>query len=130
MKLIHRFATLATLAALSVAAAPLAADDSVVVLPLEAQTCDLPPAPSRIPPDADYDGLVKGKQNIADFQTAMVQYRGCLDAASDLDTLTDGNRQALIQAHNYSVEMEERMAEQFNVAVRNYKARQAESKQD
>jgi len=54
-----------------------------------------------------------------------VLYRGCLDNTKDLDTLTDGNRTALNQAHNYSVEMEERIAEQFNVAVRNYKAQKA-----
>ena len=43
--------------------------------------------------------------------------------------LTDGNMLALQNAHNYSVEMEERMAEQFNVAVRAYKARQAANKE-
>ena len=56
---------------------------------------------------------------------AMVEYRECLDAARGVTVLTEGNEIALNQAHNYSVEMEERIAEQFNVAVRAYKARQA-----
>jgi hypothetical protein len=102
-----------------------AQEESAVVLPLEAQTCDLPTAPPRIPEDADYDALVEAKQLVQDFQAAMVLYRGCLDNTKGLDTLTDGNRTALTQAHNYSVEMEERIAEQFNVAVRNYKAQKA-----
>lgn len=104
-------------------------DGSTIVLPLEAQTCDLPSAPPRIPADADYDALVKAKKNVSDFQAAMVMYRGCLDNAKAAATLTDGNQLALVEAHNYSVEMEERIAEQFNMAVRNFKARQAESKE-
>jgi len=96
-----------------------------VILPLEAQTCDLPSAPARIPPDADYDMLVKAKGQVSAFQQAMVEYRQCLDSARSAPGLTEGNEIALNQAHNYSVEMEERIAEQFNVAVRAYKARQA-----
>ncbi len=97
----------------------------MVILPLEAQTCNLPVAPARVPADADYEGLVKAKGNFSDFQAGMSKYRECLDAAKKSTSLTDGNQQALHNAHNYSVEMEERMAEQFNVAVRAYKARQA-----
>ena len=114
-----------TTALLAMSAWAPAQEDSVVVLPLEAQTCDLPTAAPRIPEDADYDTLVKAKQMVQDFQAAMVLYRGCLDNTKALDTLTDGNHMALTEAHNYSVEMEERIAEQFNVAVRNYKARNA-----
>jgi hypothetical protein len=105
-----------------------AQQEPVVVLPLEAQTCDLPTAPPRIAVDADKEALLKAKKNVNDFQAAMVLYRGCLDKAKGLDTLTDGNRLALVEAHNYSVEMEERIAEQFNVAVRNYKQRMAAAK--
>ena len=101
-------------------------DDSALILPLEAQTCNLPVAPARIPADTDYDGLVQAKGNVTDFQSGMGKYRECLDAAGEITSLTDGNRQALQNAHNYSVEMEERIAEQFNVAVRAYKARQAQ----
>lgn len=101
-------------------------DTEAVVLPLEAQMCNLPVAPARIPEDADYEGLKTAKSNVTAFQEKMVDYRECLDAAMIDSTLTEGNKLALTNAHNYSVEMEERIAEQFNVAVRAYKARQAD----
>lgn len=101
-------------------------DNDAVLLPLEAQTCNLPAAPAKIPVDSDYEGLKTAKANVTDFQTRMVDYRQCLDAAMIDSTLTEGNKIALTNAHNYSVEMEERIAEQFNAAVRAYKARQAD----
>jgi hypothetical protein len=107
--------------------APLAAqeDGSQVILPVEAQSCNLPSAPSRIPEDASYDDLLAAKGRVADFQATLTEYRECLDGKKG-EELTDGNQIALNQAHNYSVEMEERVAEQFNAAVRAYKASQAE----
>jgi len=99
-------------------------DGSEVVLPLEAQTCNLPAAPARIPDEPTYDDLVKAKANIGDFQAQLGEYRACLDTSKEAGSLTEGNQIALNQAHNYSVEMEERVAEQFNVAVRAYKAAQ------
>ena len=114
-----------TLAGLA-AAAPAQDDGSEVILPLEAQTCNLPSAPARIPEQPSYDDLVKAKGNITDFQASLSSYRACLDASKEGANLTDGNRVALNQAHNYSVEMEERVAELFNEAVRAYKAAQAE----
>jgi len=101
-------------------------DGSEVILPLEAQTCDLPAAPARIPDDATYDQLLEAKGEIGRFQGELMDYRACLDSSKEGQGLTDGNQIALTQAYNYSVEMEERVAEQFNVAVRSYKARQAE----
>ena len=52
----------------------------------------------------------------------MVVYRTCLDSDAGNPDLSSGNRQAISNAHNYSVEMEERVAEMFNEAVRAYKA--------
>jgi len=120
-----RLAAIAALAAAGTATAQ-TGDGSEAVLPLEAQTCNLPAAPASIPEEATYEDLVKAKGNVTAFQQAMEGYRGCLDKASGSDSLNDGNRVALTNAHNYSVEMEERVAEQFNAAVRAYKARQAE----
>ena len=122
-----KFIFMTALLLLSVSASALAQtdDESVVMLPLEAQSCNLPVAPARVPADADYATLAKAKGNITDFQARMATYRDCLDAAKEASNLTDGNTLALQNAHNYSVEMEKRMAEQFNVAVRAYKARQA-----
>lgn len=121
----HRSLITVALAGLALAISALAQDDgSEVVLPLEAQTCNLPSAPARIPETPSYDDLVKAKGNIGEFQAKLADYRTCLDASKTGDSLTDGNQIALNQAHNYSVEMEERVAEQFNVAVRAYKASQ------
>ena len=125
----HFISLAAAAAVLSFSSLTVAQEAPVVVLPLEAQTCDLPTAPPRIPVDAEYEALVKAKQHVNDFQAAMVLYRGCLDKSKGADTLTEGNQLALTEAHNYSVEMEERIAEQFNVAVRNYKERKTAAKE-
>ena len=100
-------------------------DGSQIIMPLEAQTCDLPSAPARIPEEASYDDLVAAKGRVSEFQSALAVYRECLENAAPDEELTEGNRIALTQAHNYSVEMEERVAEAFNTAVRDYKAREA-----
>lgn len=121
----NKLFALATALGLALAGQQAVAQEVNVILPLEAQTCNLPTAPARISPDADYATLVKAKGQVQAFQAAMVEYRECLDAAREVTGLTEGNAIALNQAHNYSVEMEERIAEQFNVAVRAYKARQA-----
>ena len=42
---------------------------------------------------------------------------------------TSGNKAAIIDSYNYSVGMEERVAERFNVAVRSYKERLAAAKE-
>lgn len=110
---------------LSIPASHAQEDGSQVILPLEAQSCNLPAAPARIPEEATYDDLKAAKANIGTFQTELMAYRECLDGSKGNVEMTDGNDIALNQAHNYSVEMEERVAEQFNVAVRAYKARQA-----
>lgn len=104
-------------------------EEMAVILPLEAQTCNLPVAPARIPEEADIEDLKKAKGNVTTFQNDMVIYRECLDGATKNDNVNEGNLQAVSNAHNYSVEMEERIAEQFNVAVRTYKARMAEEKE-
>jgi hypothetical protein len=101
--------------------------DLEVVLPYEAQKCVLPASPDKIPEEATLDELKAAKQDVADFQAAMVEYRSCLDAANSDEDLTPGNKQAIVNSHNYSVEMEERVANRFNEAVRAFKARQAAS---
>ena len=42
----------------------------------------------------------------------------------DRGDLSKGNAQALLNAYNYSVDMEERVAAMFNEAIRAWKARQ------
>lgn len=110
--------------AMSLPAHAQTADGTAVILPLEAQTCKLPSAPAKIPADADFETLKVGKTRINTFQQDLEAYRSCLDRSRSNEGLSDGNRLALDRAHDYSVEMETRIAEQFNVAVRAYKARQ------
>lgn len=101
-------------------------EDYEVVLPDAAQKCVLPASPDAIPPDADYDLLVEAKQQVADFQANVATYRECLQVAEETGDLTPGNKQALVSSFNYSVDMEERVAQRFNDAVRNYKERQGD----
>lgn len=97
-------------------------DGSAVILPVEAQACNLPSAPPAIPEAPAKEDLLKAQKNVKDFQAAMVVYRDCINKDVDSEELTEGNRQAIAEAHNYSVDMEERVANMFNEAVRAYKA--------
>ena len=95
------------------------------VLPGDAQKCVLPASPDTIPDEASYDDLVSTKKQIAVFQGEIEVFRACLQAAEENPDNTPGNKAAIVSSFNYSVEMEERVAERFNVAVRNYKERKA-----
>lgn len=97
-------------------------DGSRVVLPLEAQQCNLPSAPAPIPEVPEKADLLKAQKNVKKFQTDMEGYRTCVNKDVDNKELSSGNRQAISNAHNYSVDMEERVANMFNIAVRAYKA--------
>ncbi len=100
-------------------------DGSRVILPLETQQCRLPYAPPPIDQEPVYADLIAAQKKVKAFQSGMEKYRECLNHDLLSDVLSDGNRQAITNAHNYSVDMEERVAEMFNVAVRAYKASQA-----
>ncbi len=99
--------------------------DNIQVLPEEAQKCVLPAAPDAIPEEATYDDLVAAKKQIGVFQEEVMTYRECLQQAEANPDITPGNKAAIVASFNYTVEMEERVAERFNVAVRNYKERKA-----
>jgi len=95
------------------------------VLPAEAQACVLPASPNAIPEDASYDDLVAAKKAVATFQGEIEVFRGCLKKAEENKDNTPGNLAAIVSSYNYSVEMEERVAERFNAAIRSYKERKA-----
>ncbi|MDZ4730021.1 MAG: hypothetical protein SH820_08785 [Xanthomonadales bacterium] len=117
---------LAACLSLNIAVAQDAAEeDYTVVLPEAAQACVLPASPDSIPPEATYDQLVAAKGQVAEFQAGVGVYRECMQAAEDStgDALTPGNKQALVASYNYSVDMEERVAQRFNDAIRSYKER-------
>jgi len=101
------------------------AADYEQVLPPDAQKCILPASPDAIPEDSSYDDLVSAKKQIAVFQGEIMVFRDCLKAAEEDPDNTPGNKAAIISSFNYSVEMEERVAERFNAAVRSYKERKA-----
>jgi len=98
------------------------------VLPVKAQECVLPASPNAIPEEASYDDLVAAKKAVATFQGEIADYRDCLKIAEDDEDNTPGNLAAIVAAYNYSVEMEERVAERFNTAVHAYKERKAAAK--
>ena len=100
-------------------------DADLVVLPDDAQKCVLPASPNAIPEDATLDQLKEAKAQIAVFQGKVETFRGCLSAAEEDPDNTPGNKQAIVESFNYSVEMEERVAQRFNEAVRSYKERKA-----
>lgn len=97
-------------------------DGSRVVLPLAAQACTLPSAPPPIPEAPVKEDMLKAQKNVKQFQAEMVAYRTCLDADIDSGELTKGNILAITNAHDYSVDMEERVATMFNEALQAYKA--------
>ena len=109
----------------------LAAQDSVsladdeVILPRDAQQCVLPAAPDAIPENPTLDQLRTAKANVQSFQEAVTAFRDCLAEAELNPENTVGNKQAIIESYNYSVEMEERVASRFNEAVRQYKEAKA-----
>ena len=99
--------------------------DAIQVLPEAAQKCTLPASPNAIPEEAVYDDLLNAKKQIAVFQGELEVFRECLKAAEEDPDNTTGNNAAIVSSYNYSVEMEERVAERFNAAVRSYKERKA-----
>ena len=119
------FASLVLMVSMAAMAQEVMEDGSMVVLPLETQQCDLPSAPAPIPDVPEKSDLLAAQKNVKQFQADMEVYRTCLDKDADSEELSSGNRQAISNAHNYSVDMEERVAGMFNEAVRAYKANQA-----
>ena len=95
------------------------------MLPADAQKCVLPASPDAIPEDATLEQLKLAKADVAAFQEKVMAFRACLDTAGANPDNTQGNKQAIVESYNYSVEMEERVANRFNEAVRDYKERKA-----
>ncbi|MBT8052243.1 MAG: hypothetical protein HKO85_02760 [Xanthomonadales bacterium] len=100
-------------------------DDLIVILPEDAQECVLPAAPDAIPENADLEQLKVAKAQVGEFQAKVTEFRTCLGNAEKNEDNTTGNKAAIVDSYNYSVEMEERVAARFNEAVRDYKERKA-----
>ena len=119
------FASMALMVSMTAMAQEVMDDGSMVILPVEAQNCVLPSAPPPISEDADKPELIKAQKLVKGFQTDMQTYRDCVNQYTNSPDVSKGNMQAIANAHNYSVEMEERVANMFNEAVRAYKKRLA-----
>lgn len=89
-------------------------------LPKEALHCKLPNIPPQIPEEAGLDELRHAQANHKAFAKRLSAYRYCLDFAQDENTSPD-EKEAIFNAHNYSVDVEERVATLFNNALREYK---------
>ena len=120
------FAGLILMVSMAAMAQEVMDDGSKVVLPLEAQQCALPSAPAPIPEVPEKPDLLVAQKNVKQFQADMEAYRTCVNKDVDSPDLSLGNHRAISNAHNYSVDMEERVAVMFNEAVRAYKANLAE----
>jgi hypothetical protein len=99
-------------------------DGTRVVLPIETQQCKLPSAPPPIPEVPVKDELIAAQKQVKRFQGEVAEYRACLEKDQDSPDLTWGNQQAIANAYDYSVDMETRVADMFNEALRAYKAAQ------
>ena len=120
------FTGLILAASVTAVAQDLMEDGSKVVLPLEAQACSLPTAPPPIPDPPVKEDLLKAQKLIKQFQGEMEVYRSCIDKDIESGELSQGNLQAISNAYDYSVGMEERVASMFNESLRTYKANAAQ----
>src|SRR5665811_1169438 len=117
------FASLVLMVSMTAMAQEVMDDGSMVILPVEAQNCNLPSAPAPIPDVPEKEDLLKAQKGVKQFQADMQAYRDCVNQYAEGLDVTAGNIQAISNAHNYSVDMEERVATMFNEEVRDYKAR-------
>jgi len=122
MKKMIFIAGLALTASMAALAQEVMEDGSKVVLPLEAQSCVLPTAPPPIPDPPTKDDMITAQKHVKAFQADMENYRTCINKDVESGTLTKGNLLAIENAHNYSVDMETRVANLFNDALHAYKA--------
>jgi hypothetical protein len=122
MKKFMFIAGLALMTSMTATAQDVMDDGSKVVLPLEAQSCVLPTAPPPIPDPPVKEDMLKAQKHVKQFQADMEVYRTCINKDAESGNLTKGNILAITNAHDYSVDMETRVADMFNEALHTYKA--------
>ena len=96
-----------------------------------ASDCELPTMPT-IPngSEATMEEMVNGQKGVKAFQASAEEYRACQDSnmARLKASVEEGNPgaapkyEAATEGYNQSVALEEELAEQFNQAIRAYKA--------
>lgn len=110
-----------------------AATAFLAAAPAFAEDCSLPATPEM--PDggsATMEEMVAGQQAVKAFQTDVQAYRACVDtkieglkaaaAEGEADEEAVEAYRAATEAYNNSVKAEEQLAEDFNSAVREFKA--------
>ena len=102
-----------------------AIESAICAVAMEERNRPAERAPDAIPEDASLDQLKVAKKQIGEFQSKITVFRECLQEAESNPDNSPGNKQAIVESYNYSVEMEERIAARFNEAVRDYKERKA-----
>ncbi len=122
MKKMILIAGLVLTASMAATAQEVMEDGSKVVLPLEAQSCALPTAPPPIPDPPTKDDMLTAQKHVKKFQVDIEAYRTCINKDAESGNLTQGNLLAIANAHDYSVDMETRVAGLFNDALHVYKA--------
>ena len=109
----------------------LIATSLLVSAPTFAATCEMPEAPEL--PDgneATMDEMISGQQAFKGFQSDAQAYRDCVDetmgemkaAAEEGEETAVAKYAAAVEAYNGSVAAEEKLAAEFNAAIRAYKA--------
>jgi hypothetical protein len=113
MKKMIFFAGLALTLSMAATAQEVMDDGSKVVLPS---------APPPIPDPPTKDDMLTAQKHVKQFQADMEVYRTCINKDAESGNLTKGNLLAIANAHDYSVDMETRVANLFNDALHVYKA--------
>jgi hypothetical protein len=103
-----------TLAALSVACA--------LSLQAHADTCRLPPAPSKIPDGstATQQEMVTAMETIKQYNNDVQTYLKCLDFEARQNQLGASDQMSL---HNAAIDQLTHVADEFNAQVRSFKAK-------
>jgi hypothetical protein len=66
--------------------------------------------------------MLTAQKHVKQFQADMEAYRTCINKDAESGNLSKGNLLAIANAHDYSVDMETRVASLFNDALHVYKA--------
>lgn len=93
-----------------------------VSLQAHADSCRLPPAPSKIPDGstASQQQMVTAMETIRQYNSDVQTYLKCLDFEARQDHLSPGDQASL---HNAAVDQLTRVANDFNAQVRTFKAK-------
>ncbi|MFC1775792.1 hypothetical protein ACFL3I_00445 [Pseudomonadota bacterium] len=91
-----------------------------IQLPNTAYKCVAPKEPAPIPRNAIGEDFITSRNKIVEFQRQNGLYQDCLRESVQIASATEGNKQAVIIAHDMSVGVEESVVSGFNLAYETY----------